>query len=175
MDSFHIAPLLLLATVAATGLALPATRGDPAWFATAAWTHEIAVIAMLLAIPFSKLSHVLSRPLQLGAQLNRSLDRPRAACTDCGAMLAPTEQLASVRRLLASSGASAVSHLDLCGSCRRRAVAVAQTGLTGACFQPRIAGARPAPSAPVGIPEVEDLSPSATLGFASVHARKRVA
>src|SRR5690606_1110687 len=64
--SFAIAPLVLLLCVALTGLALPASRHAPAAFRIAAVLHEIAVVVLLVAIPFSKLGHVLIRPLQLG-------------------------------------------------------------------------------------------------------------
>ncbi|MEW6269312.1 MAG: hypothetical protein AB1689_08465, partial [Thermodesulfobacteriota bacterium] len=63
--AFHLAPLLLLLAVALSGLALPATRHAPRLFDLAAAAHEAAVIALLAALPFSKLHHVLVRPLQV--------------------------------------------------------------------------------------------------------------
>jgi hypothetical protein len=143
--AFHVAPLLLLLTVALTGLALPATRDHPGAFALAAWAHEIAVIVMLLAVPCSKLGHVLVRPLHLGVRLVRAPDARREVCTACGAPLAPAEQCAAVERLLAARGFRFDGHVRHCPRCRRRALAAAQAAMLGAHFQPPLAGARPAP------------------------------
>jgi hypothetical protein len=146
MATFHAGPLVLLLAVAVTGLALPATRGRPALFALAARAHEAAVVVLLLAIPCSKLGHVLVRPLHVGAQLVRQQDEPRAACTTCGTALAPTAQQAAVERLLTQRGFRFEGHQRRCPACRRRALAVAQTVLLGARFHPPIGGARPAPA-----------------------------
>ena len=140
--SFAIAPLVLLLFVAATGLALPATRGMPGAFAVAAALHQMAVIALLVAIPFSKLGHVLIRPLQLGARAVRADGEARTRCA-CGAVLAPARQHAAVTELLAERGFRFGAHPDRCPACRRRRVAAAQAALLGAAFQPRLPGARP--------------------------------
>jgi hypothetical protein len=142
--AFHVAPLLLLLFVALTGLALPATHGHPALFALAAHAHEVAVVALLLAVPCSKLGHVLVRPLHLGAQLVRAADVPRASCAGCGATVAPQSQRAAVERLLAARGFRFAGHVAHCPRCRRRALASAQAAVLGAHFQPPLAGTRPA-------------------------------
>jgi hypothetical protein len=147
LGSFHTAPLLLLLVVAATGLALPATRRLPALFDVAALAHELAVIVLLAAIPFSKLHHVLIRPLQLGARLVRASDEPRLGCADCGAALAPAAQRAALRALLAARGVAFAAHGDRCPSCRRRRLATSQAALVGAHFHPPVLGAHPAPRA----------------------------
>jgi hypothetical protein len=140
-SSFAIAPLLLLLFVAATGLALPASRGHPEVFAVAAWLHQAAVVVLLVAIPFSKLGHVLIRPLQLGARAVRATEAPRARC-GCGAPLAPVAQTEAVTRLLEARGLRLAA--DRCPACRRRQLAATQARLVDACFQPGLAAARAA-------------------------------
>jgi len=145
---FHLAPLFLLLAVAASGLALPAAgrSGLPGLFRAAALGHEVCVVALLLALPFTKLAHILIRPLHLGAQLVRAPGAPRAGCTGCGAPLAPVTQREAVERLLAARGFRFARHQRRCPTCRRRQVAAAQAELFGAQFQPRPAApaARPA-------------------------------
>jgi hypothetical protein len=140
---FHLAPLVLLLIVAATGLALPATRHSPTLFDIASVAHEIAVIVLLAAIPFSKLHHVLIRPLQLGARaVQRSEDR--VSCTVCGGPLAPRAQRDAVRALLEARGL-AVDALDCCPPCRRRRLATTQAALVGAQFHPPVLGTHAMP------------------------------
>ncbi len=142
---FHVAPLLLLLAVALTGLALPASRDLPAAFAVAALLHEVTVVLLLVALPFSKLNHLFVRPLQLGALVLRAADVPRAACHGCGAALAPEAQLDAVAALLAARGLALGDHARHCQPCRRRLLATAQAGLLDAEFHPRLTGVRPAP------------------------------
>lgn len=142
-SGFHLAPLVLLLVVAATGLALPATRHAPRLFDLASVAHEVAVIVLLAAIPFSKLHHVLIRPLQLGARaVQRSADR--VACTVCGGPLAPRAQRDAVRALLAARGL-AVDAVDCCPACRRRQLATTQAALVGARFHPPVLGTHAVP------------------------------
>jgi len=143
--TFHVGPLLLLLAVAATGLALPATRDTPAAFRIAALSHEITVVALLVALPFSKLAHVLIRPLHLGAQVVRARGALRSRCIGCDAVLAPTRQVAAVERLLVARGFRFDGHQQRCQACRRRQVASAQATLLDAHFHPPLTGARPAP------------------------------
>jgi hypothetical protein len=140
VTAFHVGPLLLLLAVALTGLGLPATRGMPDVFPMMAVLHEASVIVLLVAIPFSKLGHVLIRPLQLGARVVRAADARWAVCAGCGARLAPVAQLAAVERLLAARGARFADHQRSCPRCRRRQVAAVQAGLLGAHFQPALLG-----------------------------------
>ncbi len=139
--AFHVAPLLLLLAVALTGLGLPATRHAPAAFPVMAVLHEASVIVLLIAIPFSKLGHVLIRPLQLGARLLRDAGARWALCGGCGARLAPVAQLAAIERLLAARGARFAGHQRHCPACRRRQLAAVQAGLVEAHFQPPLLGA----------------------------------
>jgi hypothetical protein len=132
----HVAPLVLLLAVALSGLALPASRHSPLAFALAARLHELAVIVLLVALPFSKLAHVLVRPLQLGARVQNRLAAERQLCAGCGAAVAPAVQAAAVERLLAARGAAFAGHQRHCPACRRRLVASAQARLVGAPFHP---------------------------------------
>jgi hypothetical protein len=145
--AFHMAPLLLLLIVALSGLALPTSHGHPALFDLAARVHELSVVVLLVAVPCSKLGHVLVRPLHLGAQLVRSAVPPEA-CASCGVPLAPAAQRAAVERLLASRGFHFEGHVRECPRCRRRALAAAQATLLDAHFQPSLACGRPAPARP---------------------------
>jgi hypothetical protein len=131
----HLAPLALLLVVALSGLALPASRTSPLAFAIASRVHELAVIVLLVAMPFSKLAHVLIRPLQLGARVQNRPGAERRVCA-CGTPLAPTAQLAAVEALLAARGARFAGHQQHCPPCRRKLVATAQARLLGAPFHP---------------------------------------
>lgn len=122
-----LGPLALLAIVALTGLALPASRDWPALFAAAAWAHQAAVVVLLVALPFSKLGHVLVRPLQIGARAVRADDQAWEACAGCGARLAPVAQREAVASLLGGSGGAAAPGLATCPACRRRQLAIAQS------------------------------------------------
>jgi hypothetical protein len=141
---FHVAPLLLLVAVAATGLGLPASRNAPDAFRVLAVLHEASVVVLLVAIPFSKLGHLLIRPLQLGVRVIRRREVRWTACVGCGVRLAPAQQLAAVEQLLAARGARLGDHVRRCPACRRRQVAAVQAGLQGAHFQPPLLGV-PAP------------------------------
>jgi hypothetical protein len=136
----HLAPLTLLLVVALSGLALPASRSNPLAFAIASRVHELAVIVLLVAMPFSKLAHVLIRPLQLGARVQNRPDAERRLC-GCGAPLAPIAQLAAVEALLAARGARFAGHQQHCPACRRKLVAAAQARLLGAPFHPDLVAA----------------------------------
>jgi hypothetical protein len=152
-DPGQILPLALLLFVALSGLALPASRNHAELFPAVSLLHEAAVMVLLVALPFSKLAHVLIRPLQLGARVVRA-STDWIACAGCGAVLAPRAQAAAVGALLAARGARLTGHLQQCPPCRRRSTAAAQARLLGARFHPdlvdtgpraRAADARPYP------------------------------
>jgi len=138
---FHVAPLLLLLAVAATGLALPiAAKAGATLFRVAGIAHEAAVIVLLVTLPYGKLLHVFIRPLELGAALVRER-RERACCAGCGATFAPTVQLAAVESMLAARGFTFAGHQRSCPGCRRRGLAGVHVRLLDAEFQPRPAPA----------------------------------
>jgi hypothetical protein len=135
-------PLLLLLAVAASGLALPiaARLGPHGVFRAAALLHEACVVVLLIALPASKLAHVLVRPLKIGSELVRAdaarVARDACACEACDGPLAAEPQLAAVRALLEARGLNFGDHGRLCPACRRRRLSTAQTRLLDAQFQP---------------------------------------
>ena len=145
-SAFHLAPLLILLVVAATGLALPLTGGleNRLYFRLAAIAHEAAVIVMLISLPYGKLIHVFIRPLHLGAQLVRAESVSRAHCQGCRTALGPAEQLEAVEFLLSARGFRFAGHQRLCPGCRRRGLATAHSQLLDGRFQPALT---PAPRA----------------------------
>src|SRR5262249_45680021 len=138
--SFHLAPIVLLLSVAGTGLALPATRDLRTAFAIASVAHQASVVALLVALSTSKLAHVLVRPLPLGARVVRADGERRLSCSECGGPLAPVAQQAAVEALLTERGFRFAAHQRHCPACRRRKLAGAQARLLDAHFQPTLAG-----------------------------------
>lgn len=133
--SADLAPLILLLVVALSGLALPASRNWARLFEAAAWLHQLSVIALLAAMPFSKLGHLLVRPLQIGVRVLRDREEPWAPCAECGEPIAPRPQQESVSAILAArNGAAAAT--GYCPKCRRRCLALAQATLVGGRFRP---------------------------------------
>ncbi len=143
-DAVHVGPLVLLLAVALTGLTLPMAShlGTPALFHATALVHEATVVLLLVALPTTKLAHLLVRPLQVGARLLRAADAPVERCAGCGVAFAPARQAAAVRALLPDPRGG--EHDRSCPACRRRRVARAHTHVLGAEFQPRtrVAGDR---------------------------------
>ncbi len=145
-DGFDIAPLVLLLGVALTGLLLPLSGrvGSPALFRVAAVAHEVSVIVLLVALPFSKLAHLLIRPLALGVQALRAPTAAWVRCTACDRPLAPAAQQAAVVALLGARGFHFDGHAAICPPCRRRLVSSTQAALVDADFQPRLVSVRSA-------------------------------
>jgi hypothetical protein len=141
-SAFAMAPLLLLLVVAASGLALPASRHSPAAFRAAAWIHELSVIVLLVALPFSKLWHLFLRPLQLGVRAVRREPSAWQGCARCGERLAPAAQQQAVVVMLAQRSLPG-GGVSLCAGCRRRRTARAQAAAIGARFQPSWRGSSP--------------------------------
>ena len=89
MDFF---PLILLAAISITGLALTAStiwlRGN--FYDFIAILHAITVITGLLYLPFGKFFHIFQRPAQLGVKLYQEAGRDDAGsvCMRCGVRFA---------------------------------------------------------------------------------------
>ena len=139
VSSFHLGPIALLLGVAATGLALPITgqMESQAWFRLAALAHEVAVIALLVTLPYGKLLHLFIRPLHMGVQLLRAQSASRARCAGCGDTLAPDEQLAALESVLLARGFRFAEHQRLCPGCRRRSLAARHSAILNGLFQPK--------------------------------------
>jgi hypothetical protein len=136
-DGFHLGPLVLLLLVAATGLVLPiaAHSGTPTLFRAAAAAHEATVVLFLVALPATKLGHLLVRPLQVGVRLVKASGQP-VRCVACGGDAVPAAQATAVQRLLARRGLPVTSDRT-CPACRRRRLAGAHARLLAGDFQPR--------------------------------------
>lgn len=136
--SFHLGPLLALAVVAATGLALPAAArsGDAYLFRLAQLTHEVAVILFVVSLPFGKLAHIVLRPLHVGVQVLRGTSREHGHCAGCSRELAPAAQLQLVREMVERQRVGAPAVLAFCPACRRRFLALSHSRLVHGGFQP---------------------------------------
>ena len=136
---FHTLPLVLLIAVAVTGLALPvvAALAPFGWFGAAAWVHELSVVALLIALPFSKLFHLFVRPLHLGVQMARARD-PLGVCPRCGDQVSATaDQVRSIRKSLESNGLLLGERPALCPPCRRRQLAAVHNRSLNGAFRVR--------------------------------------
>ncbi len=143
-------PLVLLFAISVTGLMLTASslwlRG--ALYEFLALTHQVTVVAGLLYLPFGKFFHIFQRPAQLGVKLYQQAgDAGEGAfCAGCGERYASRLQIDDLKREALPPlgfdyrGEDGAAHWqDLCGACKRKAVATAQLGLMAA------AGLAPAP------------------------------
>lgn len=93
---FDLLPLVLLAAIAITGLALTAStmlwEGSYFWFISL--THQVVVVAWLLLLPFGKFFHIIERPATVGVTLYQAVshdldpaegrDGEGPACRGCG-------------------------------------------------------------------------------------------
>lgn len=74
---FDLVPLVLLAAIAITGLALTASSawwgGRFYWFLSL--THQITVVLWLLSIPFGKFFHIIQRPASIGVTLYQTVNQ----------------------------------------------------------------------------------------------------
>lgn len=136
-------PLLLLFTVSITGLMLVVSYK---WMEGYAYeflsiTHAVAVIVMLLWLPFGKLFHIFQRPAQLGVMFYKDAGRQgeQAECAICKTGYASrmhVEDLIVVELQLGyryEQPAEGVDHYQrVCPRCRRLAVAGVQSRLWAA-------------------------------------------
>jgi hypothetical protein len=99
---FDLMPLILLFAIAVTGLALTASslwwEGRFYWFLSL--THQVAVVAWLISIPFGKFFHIVQRPASIGVTLYQTVNQdvehyaaqPQTGrCKRCGQAL-PSQQ-----------------------------------------------------------------------------------
>ncbi len=74
---FDLVPLILLAAIAITGLALTASSawwgGRFYWFISL--THQVIVVLWLLSIPFGKFFHIIERPASIGVTLYQTVNQ----------------------------------------------------------------------------------------------------
>ena len=131
-------PLLLLFTIAATGLLLTASthwlRGFHYGFL--AQFHAVSVIFTLLYLPFGKFFHIFQRPAQLSLSYYRQAGAagPQAACLRCGVEFASRLHVDDLKRVEAALGVQyqmegGAHYQDLCPACRRKGLALLQGAL----------------------------------------------
>ncbi len=132
-----LVPLILLFAVSTTGLLLTfsthAMRGIHYSFLSE--LHAVTVIFTLLYLPFGKFFHVFQRPAQLSIQFYKEAGarEGHARCTRCDAPFATLMHVADLKKVEAELEiryASPKAHYqDVCPSCRRKMIAIAQDGL----------------------------------------------
>lgn len=133
-----MAPLLLLFSIAITGLFLTAStrllHGMNYGFLS--MLHAVTVIFTLLYVPFGKFFHVFQRTAQLGVQFYK-LEGQRgeqAACARCGREYASAMHVRDLEQVQSDVGIdyswSGSGHYQrVCPECRRKSVALTQDAL----------------------------------------------
>jgi hypothetical protein len=132
MDFF---PLILLAAISITGLALTAStiwlRGN--FYDFIAILHAVTVVAGLLYLPFGKFFHIFQRPAQLGVKLYQDAGSRDggAICLSCGSRFASKMHIDDLKIVLKQLGfdyslQDRNSWQDLCPPCKRKSIARAQ-------------------------------------------------
>jgi len=131
-------PLILLFSVASSGLALTASsRGfGGRGYAFLAAVHAAVVITFLLHIPFGKLLHIFQRIAALAVAINKKAAAAgiHAHCVTCREPFAPVAQIEDLSAALRAVGlqfsygspAGEVSYQRVCPRCRRRMLALNQ-------------------------------------------------
>jgi len=129
-----------LFAVSVTGLMLTAST---LWMGGRFYTflttvHALTVILGLMYIPFGKLFHVFQRPANLGVQFYRAAGAagPQQACAECGLAFAPVMQVGDLKAVLREVGfdyglPDGRHYQDVCPSCRRKLVTLAQAARVG--------------------------------------------
>jgi nitrate reductase gamma subunit len=133
-----VLPLLLLFTVAVTGLMLTVSSNFMAGsgFQFLGLAHAASVIGLLLYLPFGKLFHIVQRPLSLGVSFYKDAGRTgeRAHCRRCGADYASSMHVDDLKTVLDQLGFNfrfatpegEIHYQEFCPVCRRRLFALNQ-------------------------------------------------
>jgi NNP family nitrate/nitrite transporter-like MFS transporter len=132
-------PIILLFAICVTGLALTVSqnwlRGE--FYSFLAILHAITVIAALLYLPFGKFFHIFQRPAQLGVKLYQAAGKAGepAVCRRCGEPFASRMHIEDLKRVLPQVGldyelgTSGANWQDLCPTCKRKSLSLAQLRL----------------------------------------------
>jgi hypothetical protein len=113
---FDLLPLVLLAAISITGLALTASsmfwEGHYYWFISL--VHQVVVVAWLLMLPFGKFFHIVQRPATIGVTLYQATNQEiphyagaperQGACVRCGEALPSARFVADLKATLADLG-----------------------------------------------------------------------
>ncbi|MCK6529675.1 MFS transporter [Myxococcota bacterium] len=147
---FDLLPLVLLFAIAVTGMALTAStlwwEGRFYWFVSL--THQVAVVAWLLSIPFGKFFHIVQRPASVGVtlyqQVGQGIEGEGASpqpmpCRRCGRSLPSAQFVRDLKDTLRDlhqdyDMGGGASLQDLCPSCKRVVRGQAYYGLLGKRF-----------------------------------------
>jgi hypothetical protein len=133
-------PLILLFAISVTGLLLTASY---TWMKGYAYDflailHAATVIFTLLYLPFGKLFHIFQRPANLGVAYYKTANEHGAQvpCRHCGEAFASVQQMADLRAILPEVGfdysiTNGDNYQDTCPPCRRKQIALAQSGRVG--------------------------------------------
>lgn len=136
-----ILPLVLLLTIAVTGLMLTVSYTWMHGYAYAFLSilHAASVIFTLLLLPFGKLFHVFQRPAQLGIAFykDNGARGDQARCKRCDQPFASVAMVRDLKLVQGElgfryqlAGRGGVGHYqDICPACRRALFGLAQTAL----------------------------------------------
>jgi hypothetical protein len=138
--SMDFLPLILLFSVAVTGLMLTASA---LWmhghsYSFLALLHAFSVIVTLLYLPFGKFFHIFQRPANLGVQYYKEegAATEQALCKRCGAPFASHLHIEDLKGVLDELGIDqryedGVHYQEICPACRRRLIALNQLEAIG--------------------------------------------
>jgi len=145
-----LVPLMLLSAVSVTGLFLTFSthlmRGIH--YAFLSELHAVTVVFTLLYLPFGKFFHVFQRPAQLSITFYKEAGARTgsAQCARCGVPYASSMHIADLKKVEAELAiryaTSGVHYQDVCPSCRRKMLAIAQDGLWRLARSPHVDAAR---------------------------------
>jgi hypothetical protein len=132
-----VLPLLLLFAVSITGIFLTVSthllRGRSYVFLSV--LHAAAVIFTLLYLPFGKFFHIFQRPAQLSIQFYKAKGAAgeQARCARCNEPFGSALHVGDLKRVQAALGiryeVGGAHYQDVCPSCRRKSLALAQDAL----------------------------------------------
>ncbi len=126
---FDLLPLVLLAAIAVTGLALTASsmlwEGHYYWFISL--VHQVIVVGWLLLLPFGKFFHIVERPATIGVTLYQAVNKGTPAegqCAGCGEALPSAQFVADLKLTLNDLGqrydmGEFGTLQDYCPTCKR--------------------------------------------------------
>lgn len=133
---FDLMPLILLAAIATTGLALTVSYDllEGRFYSFLTLTHQIVVIGWLLSLPFGKFFHIIERPATIGVTLYQQVSQdvepyahkgPIAACRNCGRGLPSLQFVYDLKASVIDLGmeynleSDLGDLLDYCPTCKR--------------------------------------------------------
>jgi len=129
-----------LFAVSVTGLMLTASNlwMEGRFYTFLTTVHALTVILGLMYIPFGKLFHIFQRPANVGVAFYKRAGTagPQQHCTECGTAYASALQVGDLKDVLPQVGfdyslTDGGNYQDICPTCRRRLVTMAQSQRVG--------------------------------------------